>query len=480
MTAMRFGITQKLFLVFLATNAALVTVMVILFQWSVDRGFLNYVHETEVEGLDALGGALADAYAEHGSWEFLERNPRAWRRLLMTSHPMARRWRPPSGGREHPPDRPMPPPFLAFAGRISVFDADKNLLMGNPRGEANGGLRPILLNDETVGWVGIAPLRALTDEVDLRFVTEQSRALYVIAGLCIAIAALLSVLLAPQLLKPVKELAISTRSLAAGELDTRIEPTSSDELGRLASDFNSLAYTLEQNEQARRQWVADISHELRTPITILRAELEAVEDGVREPNEETLESLRAEVMRLDKLIVDLYELALSDVGALSYRKTDVDLQDVLGDAIQMFSERGGKDRIAIEYEQSEHLVTVFADPERLRQLFRNLLENSLRYTDSGGRMLISSDVLEGKARLIFEDSAPGVAEDQLPRLFDRLYRVEASRSRNTGGAGLGLAICKNIVEAHGGAIGASASPLGGLRIEIELPIVAEQSPTRES
>jgi two-component system sensor histidine kinase BaeS len=237
-----------------------------------------------------------------------------------------------------------------------------------------------------------------------------------------------------------------------------------------------MALTLEKNEQARRQWVADISHELRTPIAVLRGELEALLDGIRTITPETIQSLHAEAMRLNRLVDDLYQLSLSDIGALTYRKENLDLVEVLRDSIESYrTEFGRKGIIVTKDLPREREIMVFADRERLNQLFANVLENSLRYTDRGGELVIGLTFTEGHITIEFQDSTPGVPEEELDRLFERLYRVEGSRSRTSGGAGLGLAISKDIVEAHEGTISAHPSPLGGLLIRITFPIVVRSA-----
>jgi two-component system sensor histidine kinase BaeS len=259
--------------------------------------------------------------------------------------------------------------------------------------------------------------------------------------------------------------------LTAGKYDMRIPATSSDELGQLARDFNTLSLTMEKNEQARRHWVADISHELRTPLSVLRGEIEAMQDGVRAISPEGIGTLHGEVMKLSRLVHDLYELSLSDIGALTYRMTDLDLGDVLNQALELVRQEFADKNIALEEDvPAGRGFPMFADPERLHQLFSNLLENSFKYTDPGGRLLIRVERQGATATVHFQDTAPGVIETETGKLFDRLYRVEGSRNRDTGGAGLGLSICRNIVEAHKGTIEALPSPLGGLWVKVELPL----------
>jgi two-component system sensor histidine kinase BaeS len=225
---------------------------------------------------------------------------------------------------------------------------------------------------------------------------------------------------------------------------------------------------MEHNEEARRRWVADISHELRTPLTFLRSQVEAILDGVRQPTTESVKAVHNEIMRFTRLVDDLYQLSMSDVGAQTYRKDEVAVSEVIQQAVSIFSPDFSAKSIALHCEAIDN-VTVFGDAERLRQLFGNLLDNSLKYTDPGGELRIRVCKDSGRVMIDFQDSAPGVPETELEKLFERLYRLESSRSRATGGAGLGLAICRNIVEAHEGTILAKPSPLGGVWIRVNLP-----------
>jgi two-component system sensor histidine kinase BaeS len=208
---------------------------------------------------------------------------------------------------------------------------------------------------------------------------------------------------------------------------------------------------------------------------VLRGELEALEDGVRTFTPEALKSLQAETALLGKLVNDLYDLSLSDIGALSYRKTELDLNDVLRSSVEMFRDRLAQRSLKLTLDIAHEPITVFADEGRLMQLFGNLLENSGRYTDAGGLMRVSATVDDGEVYIHFDDSPPGVPADVLPKLFDRFYRLDPSRNRAHGGAGLGLAICRSIVEAHGGSIVAQPSDLGGVRIAVSLPLASESA-----
>ena len=207
---------------------------------------------------------------------------------------------------------------------------------------------------------------------------------------------------------------------------------------------------------------------MRTPLSILRGEIEALQDGTRPLDAAAVASLHEEVWRLRRLVDDLYQLSLSDLGALQYRKEPVQVDVVLREEVTSLAAALREKKITLDVQINPGLA-LDADAGRLRQLFSNLLHNSLRYTDRGGRLRVRAAMEDGSMVIDVQDSAPGVVEAALPRIFDRLYRVERSRSRDSGGAGLGLAICQRIVQAHHGSITAHPSPLGGLWIRIRFP-----------
>jgi two-component system sensor histidine kinase BaeS len=309
------------------------------------------------------------------------------------------------------------------------------------------------------------------------------------------LAALLGYALARHLSQPVRRLDETVRDLARGRFEERARVSSKDEIGRLAANVNRLAETLEKSRSARRRWMADIAHELRTPLAVLKGEVDALADGVRQSDERMLASLSEEIDHLSALVDDLQALALADAGALNLQQVDVDLRALTQQVCDAFHDRLAGRNIALEFGAPDAL-TVSADAQRLRQLLHNLLENCARYVDAGGRVRVGLEVsargatrgatrgaAQSKARspdqtagaaakvakLVVEDSGPGVGDSQLEHLFDRFYRVEEGRSRAGGGSGLGLAICRSIAEAHGGRIWAAHSYLGGLAVHLELP-----------
>ena len=214
--------------------------------------------------------------------------------------------------------------------------------------------------------------------------------------------------------------------------------------------------------------MADIAHELRTPVAILKGEIEALTDGVRDLNPAAMASLGEEIDQLSVLVDDLQTLALADAGALNLRREPVALAGLVEQLADSFRDRLAARDISLELQIAPD-STVVADAQRLRQLLQNLLENCARYVETGGRVRVSLEPVPGGVRLVIEDSGPGVAEAELGALFERFYRLERGRSRVGGGSGLGLSICRNLVEAHGGRIHAAASELGGLAVAVWLP-----------
>jgi two-component system sensor histidine kinase BaeS len=438
------GITLKLFLAILAASAVAAAAMAIATRFSFQSGFFGYLSHVESQSLESFAARLGDEYRRSGDWSFLQGDYGRLRSLAAAPQPVQ---------------------------RLALLDANKRTVVGNPDLGDGASMRPVLVDDRIVGWIARSPYRRISTAADLSFQQEQLRAAWIIAGFALGLAALVAVVLARVFLQPIRRVADATHQLAAGHYGTRVAISSRDELGRLAEDFNRLAEALQRNEDLRRRFMADVSHELRTPIAVLRAGLEALEDGVRPLTRESVASLQGEVAALGKLVEDLYQLALADVGALTYRKERIDIAEVLEQSVEPFAARLAERRLSLE-RKIDPGVKVMADADRLAQAFRNLLENSARYTDAGGRLRISAGRANGRVAIAFEDSAPGVPADTLPHLFERFYRVEGSRSRANGGAGLGLSIVRSVVEAHDGAIEAGASPLGGVRVTITLPVAA--------
>jgi two-component system, OmpR family, sensor histidine kinase BaeS len=458
---MRLGITAKLFLGVLATSVLVALVMAVTGRLGFQRNFSQYIETAEARRTEMLADSLAAFYADAGNWSGLAGADRRWRGLLR-AHPRPRE----AAAGE------LPAELRRGGPRVALYDADGTLVVGNP-GHGEDVIRhAVIVGGETVGWIVRTRSRRPTDAADLRFQQAQFRNLAVAMLAAVLFAAVAAALLSRTFLAPARAIGAATHRLAAGDFAARAQVTTADEFGRLADDFNLLARTLQRNEEMRRGMMADVAHELRTPLAIIQGELAAVDDGIRPFGPETLASLRTETRSLGKLVDDLYQLSLSDLGALDYRRQDLDLRALVAEALLPLRERCAAAGLELDETRVRgEALPVHADPDRLAQLITNLVENAVRYTDAPGRIEVACTRADGHAVLEIRDSAPGIPAELLGMLFERFFRAEGSRSRAAGGAGLGLAICRNIVEAHGGTIAAVPSPLGGLQLTARLPLL---------
>jgi two-component system sensor histidine kinase BaeS len=459
-------------------------VVTLITRYSLTQGFTTFLERQETRVLDNIAPVLGDLYSRQGGWDRLRANPEIWQRIWWRSNradvtgprgPGPGSIRQLEGG-PRAPGTDLEPEFrwLAQPGRgmlrerLFLLDAARVPLAGaDPGATVEAQLKAIMVEGDVIGWIGFSPLdQALPPEAQ-RFLGGQLKitALALTAGL--AVAAVLAWILARNVSRPVQSIGTAVRRLSDGDFAARADSRFAGEIGDLAERVNQLAATLKKNRTARQRWMADIAHELRTPVAVMKGEIEAVADGIREPDRRTIASLAEEADYLASLVDDLQALALADAGALDLRKAPVNLDELVNQALGAFANRLEQRGVRVRSRIAAKVV-VMADAQRLRQLIHNLLENSARYVEPDGRLDVSLTL--GKTVVLrLEDSGPGVSDDQLARLFDRFYRVEGSRSRTTGGSGLGLSICRNIVEAHGGSIEAGHSPLGGLSIRVELP-----------
>lgn len=456
----------KLFLAIAGANALVAIIAYLAFSWSFDRGFVEYMHRGDVARLEPLVTALATDYARDGGWQRVVSDREAW--MARTRAALGLQPRntptPPTAPNGRPDARDFP---LTIDPRLMLFDADRSVLIGRPERVDDAEALPIVVNDATVGYLGYIRRHWLFESVERLTSAQQHSSFAAIALGMLGAALLLGAGLAHWLTRRIRALGAGTAALTRGEYNVQLEARGHDELAQLARDFNQLAATLAATRRARSQWVADIAHELRTPLAVLRGEIEAMQDGVRPLDAGNLASLAQEAARLGRLVEDLHLLSMSDLGALNYYTEPVDMAEVIEDVLA--AHRGALADRPLEVDADLQSVMVVADAARLAQVYGNLLQNSLRYTDPGGRLAIRIRAEAERIHVRWEDSAPGVPAEELDRLTDRLYRVDASRNRAAGGSGLGLAIAKAIVEAHHGRMRAEASPLGGLCWHLEFP-----------
>ncbi|OJA05415.1 ATP-binding protein [Halomonas sp. QHL1] len=449
----------KLFVIILSVNVAISASMFLAVSYSIDRGFLDYLNQAQERRATLLADGLITRWETQQSWEWLEQSPERWPFIVRFEL-----------GQEHR-DRPSP---LGEARDFTLRAADDRFVVPPHSGRENSGSWHWLTlrsGDIHIGSLGFRPPREMMERMESRFLERQQRNLVlIVVSLCVA-SLLLAGGLSWWLGRRTRALAGATLRLTEGDYRTRLPERGRDELSRLARDFNVLAATLEASRDARARWVSDTAHELRTPLAVLRGEIEAMQDGIRPLNQENLSSLAQEVGQLERLVADLRLLSQSDAGALDIQLAPMDLSDCLANRLTD-ADRWLVDSGLTLTEQIEPGIMIRGDAQRLRQLWNNLLDNSCAYTQPPGELHVTLTAQQGMAVVTWEDSAPGVPESELARLTERLYRVEGSRSRASGGSGLGLSIASALVNAHGATLTPSISTLGGLRWTLRFPLLA--------
>ncbi len=331
-----------------------------------------------------------------------------------------------------------------------------------------------LVKENIVGILRVLPGEAANINTAALQITYNSIGRYFIWGglVAIAIAFLLTFVLSRHILAPVKALISATRHFGKGDFSRRVEPEDKGELGELAQSFNAMATDLERTERLRRNMVADVAHELRTPLSNLKGYLEAISDGVIEPDQKTIRSLHEEASTLSRLVDDLQELSLADAGEIKLEKQPVDIIALIKDTTAGMQAKADTRGIILSTDLPENLPTVNIDAHRVKQVLSNLLENAVAHTDKGGRIAISAGQREKQIEVSVSDTGEGIPAKDLPLIFERFYRVDRSRTRKTGGSGLGLTIAKRLVEAHGGTIDVQSEPGKGSTFTFTIPVSA--------
>jgi len=503
-----FKLRMQFFIVMLVICSLLTVGLYLFIKLSFKQDFWSYIEQKETRFAQPLVKDLVKNYHEQKNWEWigewetyvvnkLESEVRERRRMISIQIASERRLSPPNE-----PQDPMQPPTQSGDRNPSgdrepralsekhifrewrelrrippqsalhflfLLDAKRHLIAGKNQELNEAFLIPLIDDNKTIGYLGIPFNPAVRDLQDADFAQGQEHKLSLVIIIALIIASLAAFPLAHLLTQRIGHLVKQVNLFSKGNYREKISLKGRDELTELTRHLNNLGEILEQSENTRRQWVADISHELRTPIAVLQAELEAMEDGVRPLDREAVSRLMQHSQRLKHLVNDLYELSLTDLGGMTYSKNTMDLAVLLQESVNAMQPQFSLHQIDLQFLLHDSPVIIFGDQNRLQQLFVNLLKNSLQYTNAPGLTQVSLKIEDEHAIICIEDTAPGVDEAHHEKLFERLYRADSSRHRSTGGAGLGLSICKNIVTAHEGKITTSHSALGGLKITISLP-----------
>ncbi len=453
MSKVRHTLWFRLTAAFLAVAVVGVVAVALLANQATAVGFRSYL--TESQWADLLAD-LANLYERQGNWEGVE--------LILPGV------RPGQGG----------------SGLLLLDEGGNQIAAAGGRGnrptsavDADAAL-PVVVNDQTVGTLlvklpggSMAIARAAE-----QFLLDVNRALWIGGGLSVLLALALGVLLARRLTRPLTQLTQATRSMSQGDLNQQVPIQTQGELGELAASFNQMAGALAQSEQQRRQLLADVAHELRTPLSIMRGQLEAMLDGVFDLSADNLAIVHEETLLLGRLIEDLRTLSLVESGQLPLNMRLTDLVRVVQQTAAAFEPLAEAENVQLTVTAPSTAPPVLADPDRLQQVLANLVANGLRHVHQAGRpsptLNLSIALLDKAVQVRVADNGPGLSLEAQRHVFDRFWREESSRSRNQGGSGLGLAICRGIVEAHNGRIWVEDTPGGGASFVFQLAISNEE------
>jgi two-component system, OmpR family, sensor histidine kinase BaeS len=479
-------IHNKLFLILFSFTFSIIAGLVGLIQWSIGQGVIDFVNAKEVKALEPLTVTLAQKYQQNPSWDEVVGSDQQFLRLIesqlhnsqflpdMPQRPFMlneRRPRP----MEHVQQREFRPP-AKYAAHYALLDDNQQRIFGKFFDELTYIKTPIVLDGRIIAYLAVSKRNSLADGYELDFLEQQTNYLWLIALIAMLLTLLLSFLLARHLVDPVKQIARGMHKLTKGQYTTQLTLDRKDELGQLSEDFNTLAFTLAKDEQVRKRWLANISHELRTPMSILLGELEAMLLGIREANSKNISSANEEALHLKRLIDDLHMLNSAELGGMHYTMHPTDIGLLLNLIGQKYHVIFAQQNIQFYLLNNASKATINADKTRILQLLDNILMNAVNYAQCSTISLTASNItVKGHPylELIIEDNGIGVEQKHLSRLFEYLYRVDSARNRQEGGSGLGLSICQHIVKGHQGTISAAKATIGGLAIIIKLPLLAE-------
>jgi two-component system sensor histidine kinase BaeS len=371
-----------------------------------------------------------------------------------------------------------------YPDKISLFDLKKNLIAGAPCDFDILGKNvktPVTVDGKTVAWLGIDLGPQEVHPKDQELMKGQINTFNAVGALTLLVSTIVLFFFSKHLLSPIEQLSSAMKALTDRCFGTRIPVKRNDEFGILATRFNTMARQLQEYDRNQQRWLSDISHELRTPLSVLIGEIEAFRDDVLKLDEASLRALGDEAKYLRRIVEDLHFISLAESTSLSMEKEPIRPLMVLTQAIYFFENRLKQKGVSIKVALAPAAVDleIAGDRVRIRQVFSNLIENALQYMDKPGLLTVRGHSEDGRLVIVFEDSGPGVPAHDLPHLFERLYKADPSRSRKAGGSGIGLAICKTIVNGHNGTIAARNAEGGGLMIEISLPISGGDAENRQ-
>ncbi len=433
----------------------------------------DFIGRGGIYGLEGVVVRLENYYSTHGSWLGVD--------AAMGS---------PDHDRGKGQGGPGEGQGMWMPMQLQLADAQGNLLVDAQGREATGRLSqddlsqavPLEVDGETVGYLLSEGMLAFPQEAGNSLLERINRATLTAAFIAGGAALILALLLAYHLLRPVQDLTHAATHLAEGDLSQRVPIHGDDELAALGRTFNHMAASLQHAEESRRALTADIAHELRTPLAVQRAHLEAIQDGIYPLSIENLAVIEEQTRLLTRLVEDLRTLALADAGQLTLERAPTDVPALVERVAARFGPQAAGRQIEVQLSLGESCPPLPVDSQRIEQILNNLLDNALRYTPEGGVISVQCAVFseqlqtgrkldtESWLRVTVKDAGCGILEENLPHIFERFYRADKSRARSDGGTGLGLSIARKLAQAHGGDLTAANHPGGGAVFSLNLPV----------
>jgi len=456
---MRRSLTLKLTLAFLIVSLIGVALVAVLSRAIQEREFDRLTLE---QSRSRFTEDVSTYYQLYGSWEGVDR---------------AFRQRPPVPLPPNTPAEQKTFVFMPHRVQFGLADQQGTAVIANgpyqvgdsvPVEVLSRGI-PLEVDGRVVGTIFLTNLQPPRNPLEEQYLARINRALLIAAGAAVVVALILGGVLARTLTRPLRELTAATQAVAKGDLEQSVPVRSQDELGQLAESFNQMSSDLSRATHLRRQMTADIAHDLRTPLTVITGYIEALRDGDLQPSPARFDAMHDEAQHLKRLVQDLRTLSLADAGELSLNCQPVSVPELLNRVATAYQHQAEQQQVNVEVQAADALPDPAVDFDRMVQVLGNLVSNALRYTPEGGRIVLSARVQDEAVLLTVQDTGHGIPPDELPHIFNRFYRADKSRRLDEGESGLGLAIARAIVEAHGGSIWAESEVGQGTTFQISLP-----------
>lgn len=450
-----FRLSSKIILAFSIIIISGTIIMVSIINYTTRSGYKTFIEQNDIILADRLVTTLKDYYAQKQSWDGIERfihRPKPGMAEMM--------------GENRRRSMGFPPTLLTDADKNIVIDTRRT----NNRKKVNVHGVPIKYKNKIVGYIstGFMIEKGLTKEEE-NFLGRIKLIIIFVSIFILAASIIFIYIFTKKITRPITELSIAAKDIEAGHYSTRVKVTGSDEISNLATSFNRMAGSIESNDKWRKQIIADSAHELRTPVTLIQGNLELILEGVYKADKSHLKSIYDETLTLSRLIKELQELSSAESGSMYLRITNINLNILIENSLEIFLPEAKKKYIKINNFVKSDLPEINGDFQKLKQVFSNILTNAFRHTPEMGNIQIKSEIFKKSIIIRISDSGSGIPKDELEKIFERFYRTDSSRNRVTGGSGLGLSICREIIRLHSGTIHAESNNESGATIVITLP-----------